>query len=257
MTIYTKSTAELMRQYVAEHPEQELFTASEIIAWFKTYWPRINPSTVHAHLTKMSTNASSRIHFGAEPEHDLFFRLNPRLFRRYRPESDPPPIYRGSDAVSAGGNMADDEGMTDGGDMADDELPAAQQSAIFAYESHLRDYLADNLGVLESGLKLYEVEDIPGIEYPIRGRRIDLLAVAQDGSLVVIELKVSKGHDRTIGQILTYMGWVRQDLAEGKPVRGMIVAHTLSDELLTAAQEAKTNIRLFEYDISFRLRSRG
>jgi RecB family endonuclease NucS len=83
-----------------------------------------------------------------------------------------------------------------------------------------------------------------------------LLAVAQDGSLVVIELKVSKGHDRTIGQILTYMGWVRQDLAEGKPVRGMIVAHTLSDELLTAAQEAKTDIHLFEYDISFRLRPR-
>jgi hypothetical protein len=37
----------------------------------------------------------------------------------------------------------------------------------------------------------------------------------------------------------------------------MIVAHTLSDELLTAAQEAHANIRLFEYDISFRVRPKG
>ena len=53
------------------------------------------------------------------------------------------------------------------------------------------------------------------------------------------------------------MGWVRQDLAGGKPVRGMIVAHTLSDELLTAAHEANANIRLFEYDISFRVQPMG
>lgn len=197
----------------------------------------------------MSTNLSSRVHLGAKPEHDLFFRLSPSLFRRYRPDSDPPPIYKGT--------LRPSDTFVDNDETTDDEVTVPQQSEIFAYESHLRDYLAHNLSVLEPGLRLYEVEDIPGIEYPIHGRRIDLLAVAQDGSLVVIELKVSKGHDRTIGQILTYMGWVRQDLAAGKPVRGMIVAHTLSDELLTATQEAHANIRMFEYDISFRVRPKG
>jgi RecB family endonuclease NucS len=104
--------------------------------------------------------------------------------------------------------------------MSDDEVDEAtdyRQSEVFANESHLRDYLAGNLGVLEPGLKLYEDEDIPWHRIPIRGRRIGLLAVAPDSSILVIELKVSKGHDRTIGQILTYMGWVRQDLADGKP----------------------------------------
>jgi hypothetical protein len=34
----------------------------------------------------------------------------------------------------------------------------------------------------------------------------------------------------------------------------MIIANTLSDELTTAAHEASANIRLFEYDLSFRVR---
>src|SRR5258708_5615994 len=244
MTIYSKSTAELMRQYVDEQPDRDQFTAEEIATWFRTRWPKIQPGTVQAHLSKMATNVPSRVNWGVKPEHDLFFRLSPGLFRRYRPGSDPLPIYRGS-SLAPVANVED---------TTDDEATAPQQAKIFAYESHLRDYLAYNLNVLEPSLRLYQEEDIPGIEYPIRGRRIDLLAVAQDGSLVVIELKVSRGHDRTIGQILTYMGWVRQDLADGKPVRGMIIADTLSDELTTAAHEAIANLRLFDYDISFHVR---
>jgi endonuclease len=224
MTIYDKSTVELMRLYVDQRPDQDQFTADEIIAWFTIHWPKIKLGTVRAHLTQMSTNVPSRANWQVRPEHDLFFRISPGLFRRYRPDNDPPPIYRNSTPAAIRNEMIDGEDGVDG------EEVSSQQSAIFAYESHLRDYLADNL---------------------------DLLAVAQDGSLVVVELKVSKGHDHTIGQILTYMGWVRQDLADGKPVRGMIVAHTLSDELLTAAQEAKANIRLYEYDISFRVRPKG
>lgn len=249
MPIYAKSTAALMRQFVAEHPSQDQFTADEIASWFKANWPKIKQSTVQAHLTRMSTNAPSRIHLGAKPEDDLFYRLRPGLFRRYRPDSDPAPIYPGSPRAAVSEAESEVE--------LDDERLLPQPSEVFAYESHMRDYLAHNLRVLEPGLRLYEEEDIPGIEYPVCGRRIDLLAVAQDGSLVVIELKVSRGHDRTIGQILTYMGWVRQDLADGKPVRGMIVANTLSDELVTAAREANADIRLFEYDISFHVRPKS
>jgi hypothetical protein len=244
MTTYAKSTVELMRQYVDEHPDQEQFTADEIIAWFNARWPKIKTNTVQAHLIQMSTNVRSRVNWPVKPKHNLFFRLGSGLFRRYRPDSDPPPIYPGSPPIVNSIAVTDEE-------MIYNEVAASEQSEIFAYESHLRDYLAHNLGVLESGMRLYEDEDIPGIEYPIRSGRIDLLAVALDGSLVIIELKVSKGYDRTIGQILRYMGWVRQDLADGKHVRGMIVAHTLSDELVTAAQEANADIRLFEYDISF------
>ncbi|MCY1460399.1 hypothetical protein D9M71_779550 [compost metagenome] len=64
-------------------------------------------------------------------------------------------------------------------------------------------------------MNLYEDEDLPAIEYEAGGgRRIDILAVDRNGAFVVIELKVSPGYDRVIGQLLRYMNWVRRDLAE-------------------------------------------
>jgi ribonuclease I len=41
MPIYEKSTSELMRQFVAERPGQESFTADEIREWFQEHWPKI------------------------------------------------------------------------------------------------------------------------------------------------------------------------------------------------------------------------
>ena len=47
----------------------------------------------------------------------------------------------------------------------------------FALEAHLRDFLARNLDRIETGLRLYNSEDHKGIEFPVDGGRIDLLAV--------------------------------------------------------------------------------
>ncbi len=94
-------------------------------------------------------------------------------------------------------------------------------STEFAYESDLRDYLAKNLQVIEPGLKLYEEEGITGVEFPVGGRFIDILAVDFNGDFVVIELKVSRGYDRVIGQLLRYMAWIQKNQAEpGQTVRG-------------------------------------
>jgi RecB family endonuclease NucS len=40
------------------------------------------------------------------------------------------------------------------------------------------------------------------LEFPAGDRYIDILAVDAQGSFVVIELKVSRGYDRVIGQLL-------------------------------------------------------
>jgi hypothetical protein len=187
----------------------------------------------------MSTNVPGRVNYSAVPgRDDLFFRVGPGQFRRYDPATDPEPIYERQKPP----------------DQEDNQEEDAEDQETFVEESHLRDYLTPNLHILEPGLRLYEEEGIRGIEYPIRNRRIDLLAVGQGGAYVVIELKVSRGHERTVGQLLTYMGWVRRDLADGKPVRGIIVAHKATDELVAAVQEVSPKIGLFEYDISFQVR---
>ena len=123
-------------------------------------------------------------------------------------------------------------------------------STEFAYESDLRDYLAKNLQIIDPGLKLYEEEGITGVEFPVGGRFIDILAVDRDGGFVVIELKVSRGHDRVIGQLLRYMAWIQKNQAElNQKVRGVIVARKISEDLMLACSLIP-NVELFEYGLS-------
>jgi RecB family endonuclease NucS len=136
------------------------------------------------------------------------------------------------------------------------EPPDDTGGAQFAYESHLRDVLKDNLEIIEPGLTLYRDEEdssIVGVEFDCGGRRIDILAVDSTGTYVVIELKVSKGYERAVGQLLRYKSWVRKEMANGNPVRGVIIAKSISPDLKLAAEEIN-DIQLFEYDLSIQLR---
>ena len=129
-------------------------------------------------------------------------------------------------------------------------------SRKFAFERDLQNYLVQNLGLLEPGLKLYEDEDgeFTGVEFPAGQRYIDILAVGTDGAYVVIETKVSRAYDRVVGQILRYMGWIKENLASETSVRGIIVASEISEDLILATSSVG-NIRLVEYKISFSLES--
>lgn len=137
-------------------------------------------------------------------------------------------------------------------DLADQ---AAQSDATreFAFERDLRNYLVRNVELIEPGLHLYEEEGITGVEFPVGGRYIDILAVDRSGSYVVIELKVSRGYDRVMGQLLRYMGWVRQNMETSQDVKGIIVANDITSDLRLASSHVQ-NVRLIEYQISFSLR---
>ncbi len=126
----------------------------------------------------------------------------------------------------------------------------------FAYEEDLRNYLAEHLHLIEPGLTLYkdEQEGLIGIEYPVGGRYIDILAVSAHGDFVVVELKVSRGHERVVGQLMRYMGWVRLNLAKGsQKVRGVIVARRISEDLKIACSELK-HAELLEYEMAISLK---
>lgn len=71
---------------------------------------------------------------------------------------------------------------------------------------------------------------------------------------MVFELKLSRGADRAIGQLLRYMGWIKRNLAGDKKVRGAVVAHSV-DEKLRYATAIVPDIYLFEYEVRFELRS--
>jgi Endonuclease NucS len=120
----------------------------------------------------------------------------------------------------------------DDGEPEDDE--SGQQ---FAAESDLRDFLANNPACIEPGLSLYRIGDRSGVEFPVENGYIDILAVDREGRFVVIELKVGRGRNKAVGQLLYYMGWVDKNLGKGS-CRGMIIAKEIPDDLMLAVQRA-------------------
>lgn len=222
----------------------EILQREKVLQWFQDHYPKIKEATIQAHLSKMSTNVSSRIHYNANPngEDDLFFRIDPSRYRLYEPEKDPPPIYKGI-------------GEADGPQSPPPDEPASEKATSeFAYEKDLQSFLSKNLFLIEPGLKLFEDEGINGIEFPAGGRLIDILAVDKNNNYVVIELKVSRGYDRVVGQILRYMGWIEKHQTNpGQSVRGVIIAKEITDDLRLATSKVK-DIDLFEYELSVSLK---
>ena len=130
---------------------------------------------------------------------------------------------------------------------SDDEDEASD--AQFPLEAQLRDFLAANLERIEPGLRLYTLDDRTGIEFAVDGGRIDILAVDRADHFVVIELKLSRGRTRTLGQLLYYMGWVDQNLGKA-PCRGVIIASEISDELSLSVARVP-GVQLAKYRMTF------
>ena len=120
-------------------------------------------------------------------------------------------------------------------------------NALNALEARLRHQL--KLTPLLAKLSAWAAER-DEMKWPAKNHRDP---VADDGAFVVIELKVSRAYDRVVGQLLRYMAWVKSNLADGAPVRGIIVASELSDDLKLAASLV-SGVKLVEYEISFALR---
>jgi endonuclease len=238
MPIYEKPVRLLMRDMVADLKIQkgQVLSKDQVLAWFAQHYPRIKEGTISAHLIRLSTNAPSRVHYSARPgDDDLFFQVDGSHFRLFDPTADPTPIYEGSKPPGPGVVIPPEEG---------------EQPSEFAYESDLRDFLAKNLSLLEPGLHLYQEEGITGVEFPVGGRFIDILAVDAERSFVVIELKVSRGYDRVVGQLLRYMAWIAKNHAEpSQKVRGIIVAREISEALILACS-ALGQVELYEYKLS-------
>jgi len=240
--IFDKTVNEIMGEYFGKLTQNDIFTTKDMVDYFRDNYPKIKQGTVTAHLFKFSTNSKSRIHYNAlsNGKCDFLFKIDENKYRLYDKLKDPTPFYK--DAIEGGGKVED---------ISDEIIDGSNQE--FAYEKDLQNYLSKNLQLIEPGLKLFEEDDITGIEYPVGGRFIDILAIDKNNDFVVFELKVSKGYDRVIGQLLRYIGWVEKNMAtEGQKVRGVIVCKKITDDLLLASSKID-DINLFEYEISFKL----
>ena len=130
--------------------------------------------------------------------------------------------------------------------------------SAFAMEKHLEDFLVENWEKTPFGndYGIFEEDGEPvGQQYPTDTGSMDILAVSKDQkTLLVIELKKGRASDSVVGQILRYMGFVRDELTEpNQQVKGAIIA--MEDDIrLQRALSMVKDIDFYRYEVSFKLK---
>jgi restriction system protein len=135
--------------------------------------------------------------------------------------------------------------------------PDVQDPYAFAMEKHLEEFIVQNWSHTTFGntYKIFADSDgNSGQQFDIGDGRIDILAISKDQkTLLVIELKRGRTSDVVVGQILRYMGYVKEVLAESsQDVKGAIIALE-DDSKLRMALKIVPQIEFFRYQIDFKL----
>lgn len=124
-------------------------------------------------------------------------------------------------------------------------------------EKHLEDFLVQNWSQTELG-RDYDIceEDGErvGQQYQTDTGPLDVLAISKDKTrLLVVELKKRRASDSVVGQVMRYMGFVKDELAEpGQTVHGVIIAEE-EDQRIRRALSVVQNITFYRYQVSFKL----
>lgn len=135
--------------------------------------------------------------------------------------------------------------------------PDVEDPVAFAMEKHLEAFLVANWNqtILSKDYSIYEEDGEPvGQQYATDAGTIDVLAISKDKKrLLVVELKRGRASDVVVGQILRYMGFVKDQVAENDQiVEGAIIALD-DDQKLRWALVSVPSISFYRYQISFKL----
>lgn len=135
--------------------------------------------------------------------------------------------------------------------------PEVEDPSAFAMEKHLEAFLVANWSqtILAVDFNIYEENGEPvGQQYATDAGPIDVLAISKDKKrLLVVELKRGRANDVVVGQVLRYMGFVKDQLAEDdQTVEGVIIALE-DDQKLRWAMMAVPNLSFYRYQVSFKL----
>ena len=127
----------------------------------------------------------------------------------------------------------------------------------FGMEKHLEDFLVSNWSQTELSrdFDIFTDEgEIVGQQYPTDTGNLDILAISKDRKrLLVVELKKGRASDAVVGQILRYMGFVQDELAEeGQTVEGAVIALD-DDHRIRRALAMVPSVSFFRYKVSFQL----
>ena len=129
----------------------------------------------------------------------------------------------------------------------------------FALEKHLESFIISNWHhtILNDKYDIYEHEGSKAQQFMTRSGPLDILAISKDKSeFLVIELKKGRASDEVVGQIMRYMGYIKNEVAKnGETVKGMIIALD-DDPNLKDALAASNDIQFMRYEVKFELKGK-
>lgn len=138
---------------------------------------------------------------------------------------------------------------TPGTDVRPEEQPAVSlesvgeaEATLFRYERELQAAVRRQLSVLEPGLTIAD----GGIERSVATGRIDVLAEAAAGELVVIELKAGTCPAGAMEQALGYTDDIAVEM--GRPARTILVAADFPERVRAAARRV-SGLKLVAYKL--------
>lgn len=233
-------------------------TYTEIKKYINDNWSDVNESTINAQIVVLTVNQPSRIHYpenkkprltNSSSNYDLLYSTGRGQVVKYDlSEHGIWEIYKNEfDALGIRQIISEEN--------ENEDLKDEVNSFLFPIEANLRDFLIQNLKtVKDHKLKLFvNAEGRDGKEYPTEVGPIDILTIDENGDFVVFELKLSRGADKALGQLLRYMGWIKKNLAKEKKVKGIIVANKMDDKIKYAVA-VTPDVTLYEYEMRFDLK---
>lgn len=135
-------------------------------------------------------------------------------------------------------------------------LAGVEDQTAFVLERYLEDFIVSNFRtIFGDQLVLFaDGQGADGQQYSTDVGIIDILAYEPGAnSLVVIELKKGRPSDQVVGQVLRYMGWVKDNLcASGQSVRGLIICRD-QDPRMVYAVKMVPNVQVKYYNVMFNL----
>ena len=230
----------------------------EIKDWINNKYGEHNEGTLNAQIIVSIVNNPSRVHYPenkkpriSNTKYDFLYLISKGQVVKYNPDEHGIWEIKQNEygKLTVGQVLNEDTGTVNQTDEFSEEF-------LFPLESHLRDFISKNIKTINfnnKNLQLY-VDDTgrDGVEYPTEVGQIDVLATDTDGNYIVFELKLERGPDRALGQLLRYMGWLKSKKAGDKKVFGVIVAKKIDDKLKYAFNVIE-NIELFEYQLNFKI----
>jgi len=131
-------------------------------------------------------------------------------------------------------------------ELAGELIKEKKEGKQFEIERHLQAALRLEIGQIQRGLSVVD----GGTERSVDSGFIDILAEDDDGNLVVLELKRGLAKRESIGQILGYMGDLKNEEPETE-VRGILIAADF-DKSCRSTVAIVPSLELLRYRFDFK-----